>query len=142
MSHSEQRGAISLFPTRTQTLLCLKPVCCSVLAPESRCSHLCYYKAPRAGDEVISFYTVMTLKLRSLPAGHEGTQHTAQLIATALRDNGESVVYLGIGTIWAVRHSLQILGYIFCDKGGTAVILLTSVFQTWGCTMFSLFSWC
>lgn len=28
------------------------------------------------------------------------------------------LVYLGLGNIWAVKHSLQILGYTFCDKGG------------------------
>lgn len=39
------------------------------------------------------------------------------MVITALRGNGETVAYMGLGTIWAMRHPLEILGYIFCDKG-------------------------
>lgn len=54
----------------------------------------------------ILFYMVMALKLRKvIQRGHEDIKHAN----TALRGNRETVAYTGLGTIWAIIHTLQIL---------------------------------
>lgn len=71
--------------------------------------------------------------------GTEVTKHATQPL-TQHEWQGGTVAYMGLGTVWVIRPSLQILGCTSCDKEGGFLLVPTLVSQTWEYMTVSLFS--
>lgn len=74
---------------------------------------------PQAGAEVSLVVLNNAAKAeKSDTKGYADRKHATWLVNTALSGSGETVAYTGLGTIWAIRQSVQISRCISCDKEG------------------------
>lgn len=74
---------------------------------------------PQTGAEVSLVVLNNAAKAeKSDTKGYADRKHATWLVNTALSGSGETVAYTGLGTIWAIRQSVQISRCISCDKEG------------------------
>lgn len=73
---------------------------------------------PQAGAEVSLVVLNAAKAEKSDTKGYADRKHATWLANTALSGSGETVAYTGLGTIWAIRQSVQISRCISCDKEG------------------------